>query len=131
MLRDIRTLYESNEENHKSIKINNAFNGDYIEYENDGDQDNILSVKEHVEMIRQYLSNIINNHETQNQWKIQLLLAINFVSSEDFKESRTTHRNNDNIDIEIGNETDRIIEELFESLLERYIKRIRRKNDRK
>ena len=119
MLRDIRTLYESNEENHKSIKINNAFNGDYIEYENDGDKDNILSVKEYLEMIRQYLCDIINNHETQNEWKIQLLLAINFVSSKDFKESRTTYTNIDNNGIEIGNETDRIIAKLFESLLER------------
>ena len=39
-------------------------------------------------MIRQYLSNIINNHKTQNKWKIQLSLTINFVYSKDFKENR-------------------------------------------
>ena len=36
-------------------------------------------------MIRQYLSDIINNHKTQNEWKVQLSLAIKFVSSKDFK----------------------------------------------
>ena len=71
-------------------------------------------------MIRQYLSGIINNFKTQNEWTIQLSLAINFVSSKDFKETRIMYANSDNIDIIIGNETDGIIEKLFESILERY-----------
>ena len=48
------------------------------------------------------------------------LLAIKFVSSKDFKETRIMYTNSDNIDIMIGNETDEIIEKLFKSLLERY-----------
>ena len=71
-------------------------------------------------MIRQYLSDIENNHKTQNEWKIQLSLAINFVSSKDVKETCIMYTNSDNIDIVIGNETDEIIEKLFKSLLERY-----------
>ena len=71
-------------------------------------------------MIRQYLSGIMNNHKTQNEWKIQLSLAINFASSKDFKETRTIYTNSDNIDIINGYETDQFIEELFDSVLQRY-----------
>ena len=61
-------------------------------------------------MIRKCLSDKTNSHKTQNEWKIQLSLAIKFVSSKDFKEPRTMYTNIDNIDIMIGNETDEIIE---------------------
>ena len=69
----------------------------------------------------------MNNHRTENEWKIQLSLAINFVSSKDFKETRIMHTNSDNIEIFIGNETDEIIEELFKSLFERYLKGLEKK----
>ena len=46
--------------------------------------------------------------------------AINFVPSKDFKETRTMHSNSDNIETMIGSKTDKIIEELFESLLKKY-----------
>ena len=48
-------------------------------------------------MIRQYLSDITNSHKTQNEWKIQLSLTINFVSSKDFKETRTIYTNSDKL----------------------------------
>ena len=51
----MRTLYESNGDYYKPIKINNAFNDDYSEHESNGDRDKILSVKEYLDMIRQYL----------------------------------------------------------------------------
>ena len=71
-------------------------------------------------MIRPYLSDIINNHKTQGEWKIQLTIAINFFSSKDSEETRTMHTKSDNIEIMMGSETDETIEELFESLLQRY-----------
>ena len=72
-------------------------------------------------MIRPYLSNIINDHKTQGERKIQLTMAINFISSkEDSDEVCTVHTKSDNIEIMMGSETDEIIEELFKSLLKRY-----------
>ena len=56
---------------------------------------------------------------------------IDFIPSKDSAEVRTTHSKYNNIEIMTGNETDEIIEELFESLLEKTSKRIRRKNERK
>ena len=47
-------------------------------------------------------------------------MAINFFSSKDSEEIRTMHSSNDNIEILIGNETDEIIEDVFDFLLKRY-----------
>ena len=66
-------------------------------------------------MIRQYLRDIINNHKTQNEWKIQLVMEINFISSKDFKDTDTMYKKSYSIDIMIGYKIDQIIEELFES----------------
>ena len=47
-------------------------------------------------------------------------MQINFISSKDSKETRTMHTNSSNVEIMIGNETDEIIEKLFDSLLQKY-----------
>ena len=60
-------------------------------------------------MIRPYLSDMINYHKSEEEWKIQLTLAINFMSSKDSEETRTMHTKSHNIEIMMGNETDEII----------------------
>ena len=47
-------------------------------------------------------------------------MSINFISSKDSHETRNMHTKSDNIEIMMGSETDDIIDELFESLLEKY-----------
>ena len=47
-------------------------------------------------------------------------MIINFISSKDSDETRTMHIKSNNIEIMMGNEADKVIEELFESLLQRY-----------
>ena len=88
-------------------------------------------------MIRPYLRDIINDHKTQGEWKahsgnavngsktqgewkIQLTMIINFISSKDFDEICTMNTKINNIEIMMGNETDEIIKELFESSLQKY-----------
>ena len=80
-----------------------------MEYESKGDKDKILSVKEYPDMMRPYLSDIINDHKTEVEWKIQLTLTIDFMSYKDSEETRTMRTKNHNIEIMIGNETDEII----------------------
>ena len=71
-------------------------------------------------MIRPYLSHMIHDHKIKGDWEIQLTMAINFFSFKDFEEIRTMYTKSNNIDIIIGNKTDEIIEELFESFLQKY-----------
>ena len=60
---------------YKPIKICNAFSNNYIEYESNADKDRTLSIEEYLDKIRPYLSNIINDHKTRGEWKIQLTKA--------------------------------------------------------
>ena len=91
-------------------------------------------------MIRPYLSDIINDHKTPKnlrvhssnevidyetqfgEWKIQLTMSINFISSKDSDETRNLHTKINNIEIMMGNETDEIIDELFETFSQNYQK---------
>ena len=118
IIRDIRTFFESEEDYYEPIKINSAFNDNYIEYQN-RDKDKTLSIEEYLDVIKQYLSNIIHDHKTQDEWKIQLTLEINFISYNDSKETRTMYTTSNNIEIMISYETDEIIEELFKSLFQK------------
>ena len=47
-------------------------------------------------------------------------MAINFLSSKDSDEDRTMHTKINNVEIMMGSETDEIIEDLFESFLQKY-----------
>ena len=73
-------------------------------------------------MIRAYLTDLINDHKTRREWKIQLTMEINFISFKDSEETRSMLTKSHNIAIMVGNKTDRIIEKLFESLLQNYKK---------
>ena len=61
-----------------------------------------------------------NDYETKAEWKIQLSMEINFVSSKDSDEIRIMHTKSDNIDILMGSDTKDIIKELFKSLLQKH-----------
>ena len=86
-------------------KTKSAFNGNYIEYQSKGEKDKNLSPKEYLDIISPYLSDMINDHKTQSEWKIQLTMQINFISSKDSEETRTMHTKSHNIEIMMGNET--------------------------
>ena len=67
---DIRNLFNGvalngiDENYYKPIRTKSAFNGNYIEYESKEDKDKNWSPKEYLDMIRPYLSDIINYHKT-------------------------------------------------------------------
>ena len=141
-IRDVRNLFDLSidEDYYKPIKTNDSFNNNYIEYESKGDKDKTLSIKEYLDIIRPILSDIINNHKTQGEWKvhsgnntiinyktqgewkIRLTMTINIMFSKDSDETRTMHTKSKNIEIMMGNGTAEIIRELLETLLQRYEK---------
>ena len=116
------------EDCYKPIIVNGAFNNNYIKYESKGDKDKILTINEYLDMIRPYLVDIISEHKTKSKLKIQLRMEINFISSKpDSDEIRILHRKSNNIEITIGCDTNEVIEELFESILQRYQKELEKK----
>ena len=51
-------------------------------------------------------------------------MASNFSSSKDSGDTCAIYAKNDNTEVMMGSETDEIIEELFESLLQRHLERL-------
>ena len=121
-MRDVKNYFDLSidEDYYKIIKTHDAFNSNYTECGSKGDKSKTLSIKEDLNMIRSYLRDIINDHKTQGEWKIQLTMVTNFISSKDSDEIRTMLTKSNNIEIMMGNETDEIIEEVFESFLQKY-----------
>ena len=66
------------------------------------------------------MSDIINDQKIQCEWKIHLTMAINFFSSKDSEKICIMYSKSDDIEVMMGNETDKIIEELFDDFLQKY-----------
>ena len=67
-IRDIENLFhQSTEYYYKPTETTNSFDNknNYIEYESKEGKDKNLSPKEYLDMIKSYLSNMINNHKAQ------------------------------------------------------------------
>ena len=96
------------EDYYKPIITSGTSDNSYTQYESEGDKVKNLSIKQYLDLIRPYLSDIIKDHKTQGEWKIfsgnkiierktqsewktQLTMAIHFISSKDFDETRTMH----------------------------------------
>ena len=62
------------------------------------------------------MKDIIINLKISDTWKIQLTIAINFISSEGNDEDHVMQSKSDNIEIMINDEADEVIEELSKSL---------------
>ena len=78
---------DNDDDYHKPILVENSFKDGYKYYESRGDKDKKLSVKQYLYKIVLYLSDLINYHKAirnnSNEWKIQINMNINFVSSND------------------------------------------------
>ena len=59
----------------------------------------------------------MNNYRKSDTWKIQLKIAIHFISSEKIDKERVMHSKDDNIEIMISDKADKVIEERFQSFL--------------
>ena len=71
-IRDLKDLFDLSidEDYYKPITTKGTFYNNYIQYESKGDKEKNLSIKRYLNMIRLYLSDIINDHKTQGKWRI-------------------------------------------------------------
>ena len=63
---------------------------------------------------------LIHDKKKNGDWKIQLIMKINFISFRDFTESRDMYSKSDNSGIMMRGNTNEIIRNLFNSILRRY-----------
>ena len=85
-----------------------------------------MAIKQYLYKIVPYLRDKINNHKAirneSKEWKIQINMHVNFVSSKDTGETCTIFVWSDNEEIRSGNETDDIIKWLINFFLNNYEK---------
>ena len=63
---------------------------------------------------------MIDSKKNSGEWKIRLIMKINFISSGNFIESRDMYSKSDNFEIMMGANTNEIIRNLLNYLLRRY-----------
>ena len=89
-------------------------------YESRGDQDAKLALWEYFERIKPYLKDMIDDHKSKGEWKIQTIMRIIFVSFVDRNETQVMHTKSDNTEIMNGTDTINAINELIDSFMKRY-----------
>ena len=111
---------------YKPTIVKSGYNNNYIEYRSEGDE--ILTFEEYLALIEPYLRELINDHKSKGEWKIQLTAQINFISSRPGSgETCVMHTRSVNEEFTNGSDTDEIIKELFKSLLQRYQENLQEK----
>ena len=60
ILGDLDFIFDPEKDHHEPKKTVSAFNNNYIQYESMDDKDKNLPIKEYIDLIRPYLSDIIN-----------------------------------------------------------------------
>ena len=121
-LRDIENVFDNiDDDYYKPILVKSSLNESYKYYESRGDKDKKLSIEQYLKMIKPNLIDLINENmsieTSSNEWKIQINMHINFVSSNNTGEARTVFVWSDNEEIRFGNETGDIIKRLINSFL--------------
>ena len=128
-IRDIENVFDNiddDDDYYKPILVKSSFDENYKYYESRGDKDKKLSIEQYLDMVKPYLSVLINENKAIennfNEWKIQINMHVDFVSSNDTGEIRTILVLSDNEEIRLGNETDDIVKRLINSFLNNYQK---------
>ena len=93
----------------------NIYNKNSIEYKSNRDRNNILPLKEYL-----YKRDIIIDVEEFDTWNIQLTIAINFIFSKNAEKEYVMHSKGDNIKFTSYNDANKVVDELFDSLISIY-----------
>ena len=127
-IKDIKDLFKLsiNKDHYKPTLVKSGYNGNYVQYESKGDK--ILTLKEYLALIENYLRELINSYKNKGELKLQLIAEINFISSKPGSdETRIIHTRSDDIEIMIGKDNDEIIEDFFKSFLQKYEENLQNK----
>ena len=110
-----------------------------MEYVSKGDRHQNVLPGEYLNMIRPYLRDLINKHKPieelnnnnnnsnnnnndtdHGEWKLQLSMVINCISTRSFKDKRTIHSKSEAVEIYMGSDTKNVIDTLFNTLLQNF-----------
>ena len=113
-------LFNEEDDYYKPKEVKRAFDGSYVIYESRGDTHGRLSINEYFNIIKPYLKDLIDDHKSKDEWKIQLSMRIIFVSFTDANKTHEMYSKSDNITFTKSAETEDIANELFNTFRKRY-----------
>ena len=75
-IKDIKDSFNLsvNKDYYKPTLIKSGYNGNYVQYESKGDK--ILSLKEYLALIENYLRELINYYKNKGNWKLIMEIKI-------------------------------------------------------
>ena len=98
MIRNIQNLFDQEKEDYyKPIRVGTFW------------KIKAIPIEGFFKKTRRYLNDIIDDLKKSDTQKIQLTIAINFISSKDIDKERIMHLNNDNIEIMINDRVDNFL----------------------
>ena len=120
----LEEISEDDEDYYKPERVRNAFENDtedynYIVYERRGSK-YYDSLEECLSKIRPYLENMIRNYISIGEWKIQLAISTQFISSRNPEQFRIRHSSSENIEIMSGSDINDVVKDLLITLKENY-----------
>ena len=127
-IKDIENLFKILiDKDYYKPKLNKSgYNKNYAQYEGKGDK--ILSFKKYLSLIEKYLRELLEEYKQKGEWKVQLTIEVNFISLKPGSDkTRIMYTKSDNIEIMFGDDSDDIIEQLFDSLLKKYEENVQNK----
>ena len=79
-IKDIKDLFKPSidKDYYKPVLVKSSYNNNFVQYESKGDK--ILSIQEYLSLIEKHLKKLINQYKKEGEWKIQLIVEINFIS---------------------------------------------------
>ena len=120
----------------------------YMEYTSNGDRYENLLPEEYLNLMRPYLTDLINKHITtmelnnnnnsdnnnnnnnnndnnnnntdRGEWKIQLTMINSCISTKSFKDKHTIYLKSEQVEIYMGSDTENVIDTLFNTLLQNF-----------
>ena len=129
-IRDLQHLLgqvnEDDEDYYKPERVRNAFRNDtgdynYVVYESRGSK-YYDSLEEYLSKFRPYLQSMIRDYMSIGEWKIQLAISVQFISSRNPEQFRIRHSNSENNEIMSGSDIDDTVNDLLLTLRWNYSK---------
>ena len=77
----------------------NFWNNIYIEHESNGDSNKDLTLEEYLDKLKPHLRDILIDLQNSDTWKINLTIAISFISSKDVDEEHLMHAKRNKVEL--------------------------------
>ena len=84
-------------------------------------------LKEYLNLTEKYLKELIEEYKLKGEWKVQLTIEVNFISLKPGSNETCIMYTRSDVEIMFGDDNDDIIEQLFQSLLQKYEENLQNK----